>query len=133
MPVAVEAPTVIVKVDVAVLPAGGVIGLALKMVVTSVGAPETDRVTGELKSFREVTVMFEVPELPGAIVMEMGEAEIEKSGTWAPALPRNFVLAIKIEMKSVIKSKPFALFTLHFTLQPFRSICPLYINLQPNI
>ena len=51
MPVAVEAATLIVKVDVAEPPEGGVIGLALKLVVTLVGAPKTDKVTGELKSF----------------------------------------------------------------------------------
>jgi len=58
------APTLIVRVDVAVPPDGGVIGLALKLVVAPVGVPETDKVTAELKPPMEVTVMVEVPELP---------------------------------------------------------------------
>jgi len=62
--VAVEAPTVIVRVDVVEPPEGGVIGLALKLVATPVGAPETDKVMAELKPLRDVTVMVEVPEAP---------------------------------------------------------------------
>jgi len=69
-----------VKVDVVELSAEGVTGLGLKLVVTPVGAPETERVTGELKPFSEVTVMVEVSESPCAMLREVGEAEIEKSG-----------------------------------------------------
>ena len=80
MPAIVEVPTLIVKADVAVLPDGGVIGLSLKLAVTPVGAPEIVSVTAELNSFREVTVMLEVPDPPFTIVREFGDADIEKSG-----------------------------------------------------
>jgi len=65
---------------VAVPPTGGVIGLMLKLVVTPVGAPETDKVTAELKPSTEVTVMVDVPELPSVILSEVGDADMEKSG-----------------------------------------------------
>lgn len=45
-------------------PEGGVTGLTLKLVVTPVGAPETDSVIGELKPCREVMVIVEVPDAP---------------------------------------------------------------------
>lgn len=46
------------------LPDGGVTGLALKLVVTPVGTPETDRVTAELKSLSDPIVMVDVPDAP---------------------------------------------------------------------
>jgi len=80
VPRATEALTVIVNVDVADPPEGGVTEVGLKVAVTPVGAPETDKATAELKPFREVTVMVDVPEAPCTIVREAGEADIEKSG-----------------------------------------------------
>ena len=53
-----------VKVDPVVFPDGGVIGLAPKLAVTPAGTLETVSVTAELKPFREVTVMFDVLEVP---------------------------------------------------------------------
>lgn len=55
-------------------------GLTLNDVVTPAGAPETERVTAELKPLIEVTVMVDVSEPPCAIVKDVGEALIEKSG-----------------------------------------------------
>ena len=69
-----------VRVDVAELPDGGVTEAGLKVPVAPVGRPETVRPTAELKPFRDVTVMVEVPEPLGAIVRDVGEALREKSG-----------------------------------------------------
>ena len=77
---AVEGPTETVNVDVAVPSVGGVTGLTLNVVVTPVGAPETERVTGKLKPFNDVIVIVDVSEPPCAMVREVGDAEIEKSG-----------------------------------------------------
>jgi hypothetical protein len=70
----------IVKVDVAEVSGDGVIELLLKLVVTPAGAPEIVSATAELKPFREVTVIVDVPKLPCWIVKEVGDADIEKSG-----------------------------------------------------
>lgn len=80
MPAIVEAPTLIVKIDVVSPLAGGVIELALRVVVTPVGTPETERSMISLKPFIEVTVMVELAEPSSAIVTEAGDAEMEKSG-----------------------------------------------------
>lgn len=60
----VDGPTLTVRVDVVKLPDGGVTGLALKVVVTPVGAPVTDRVTGELKSISDPIVIVDVSDAP---------------------------------------------------------------------
>jgi hypothetical protein len=60
----VDAPTLIVSVEVAVLPDGGVTEVGLNVAVVPVGAPVTVRLTAELKPLRDVTVMVEVPEPP---------------------------------------------------------------------
>jgi len=80
VPVGVAAPTLIVRVDVAEPPAGGVTEVGLKVPVAPVGKPVIERLTAELKLFRDVMVIVDVPELPCVIVSEFGEAEIEKSG-----------------------------------------------------
>lgn len=64
MPVAVESPTWIVRVDVAVPFAVGVIETRLKLPVAPVGSPNVERLTAELKPFSEVTVMVDVPDAP---------------------------------------------------------------------
>ena len=64
MPVAADAATEMLRVDVAVLPEGGVTEVGLSVAVTPVGAPVTERLTAELKALIEVTVMVEVPEAP---------------------------------------------------------------------
>jgi hypothetical protein len=66
---------------VAVLSAGGVTDDGLKVPVAPVGRPEIVRLTAELKLFMDVMVMVEVPDAPWIIVSEVGEAEMEKSGT----------------------------------------------------
>ena len=83
MPIAVDAPTLIVNVDVAVPPEGGVTEVGLKEAVVPVGAPVTVRLTAELKPFRDVTVIVEVPEPPGVTETVVGEALKEKSGAGA--------------------------------------------------
>jgi hypothetical protein len=52
------------RVDVAVLPEGGVTEVGLSVAVTPVGAPVTERLTAELKALIEVIVMVEVPDAP---------------------------------------------------------------------
>lgn len=64
MPLAVEDPTLIVNVDVAEPPEGGVTEAKLKVAVVSAGRPETVRSTAELNPFREPTVMVELPDSP---------------------------------------------------------------------
>ena len=61
---AVEAPTSTVRVDVAEPPEGGVTEVGLKVAVVPVGRPAIERLTSELKPFKDVRVMVEVPELP---------------------------------------------------------------------
>lgn len=61
-------------------PEGGVTEVGLRVAVTPVGAPETERLTAELKLFNDVIVIVEVPEFPCTIVKEVGEADREKSG-----------------------------------------------------
>ena len=77
---AVEASTVIVRVDVAEPPDGGVIEAGLKEAVAPVGRSVMARLTAELKPLREVIVIVDVPELPLDIVKDVGEALSEKSG-----------------------------------------------------
>ena len=64
VPAAAEAPTEIVRADVAVPPDGGVIDVGPRPAVTPVGAPDTERPTAPVKPFKEVTVIVEVPEPP---------------------------------------------------------------------
>lgn len=80
MPVAVEAPMLIVRTDVAEPSIGGVTKVGLKVPVAPAGRPEIERLTAELKPFNDVIVIVEVPEPPWTIVRVVGEAEIEKSG-----------------------------------------------------
>ena len=78
---AAEAPTFIVRVDVAKLPEGGVPVAGLKEAVTPAGRVEIVRLTAELKPFIDVMFMVEVPDLPWIMVSMDGDAEMEKSGT----------------------------------------------------
>jgi len=80
VPVGVEAPTEIVRVDVAEPPEGGVTEVGLKVLVVPVGRPEIERLTAELKPLKDVIVIVEVPEAPCVIVKDDGEADIVKSG-----------------------------------------------------
>jgi hypothetical protein len=64
VPAAAEAPTLIVRVEVAELPEGGVTEVGLNVAVTPAGAPVTVKPTAELKALTEVIVMVEVPDAP---------------------------------------------------------------------
>lgn len=64
VPGVTDAPTVIVRVDVALPSGGGVTAVGLKVPVAPAGSPEMARVTVELKPCRDVTVMLDVPEVP---------------------------------------------------------------------
>jgi hypothetical protein len=57
----------------------GVIGLLENEVFTP-DIVDVERVTGELKPPRDVTVMVDVPDEPMLTVREVGRAEMEKSG-----------------------------------------------------
>lgn len=52
----------------------------LKPMVTPEGAPEAESVTAESKPPVAVLVMVELPELPGAMESEDGDADREKPG-----------------------------------------------------
>lgn len=80
VPRAVDAPTFMVKVDVAEPSGAGVIEAGLKVPVVSAGNPDMVRPTSELKPFKDVTVMVEVPDPPKVIERDVGEAAIVKSG-----------------------------------------------------
>ena len=80
VPIAAAKSTETVRVDVVELPEGGVTEVGLRVAVTLLGAPETERPTAALKPFRDVIVMVEVPEPPWTIVREVGKAEMPKSG-----------------------------------------------------
>jgi len=90
--------TVTVKVEVMEPSAGGVTEFWLNDVVTPAGAPETERLTGELKALIEVTVMTEEPELPRAIVRDIGDAEMEKSGVGGKAVTVSERLTVRIKL-----------------------------------
>jgi len=80
VPRAAEELTVIVNVEVADPPEGGVTEVGLKDAVTPDGRPEILREIAALKPLTEVTVIVDVPELPCCMVRLVGEADIEKSG-----------------------------------------------------
>jgi len=64
VPGTVEAPTLIVRVEVADPPDVRVTEVGLNVAVVPVGAPETVRPTVPVKPFKEVTVIVEVPDEP---------------------------------------------------------------------
>src|SRR5580700_4146402 len=79
-PVVAEEDAVSVSVDVAFPFAGGVTGLVENAAVTPLGKPVALSVVAELNPFRLVMVMALVPFDPCVMVMELGEAAMEKSG-----------------------------------------------------
>jgi len=80
VPNGVVLPTEMVNVEVATPFGGGVTEEGLKAAVAPVGKPEMDRLTAELKPFKDVIEMVEVLELPRTIERDKGEALMEKSG-----------------------------------------------------
>jgi hypothetical protein len=90
VPGVVETSTFIIKFEVAVPPDGGVMVLGWKPeCVTPRGAPENDRVIGELNPFEDFTVIVEFSAEPCSMVREFGEAEMMKSGTTADITVRS--------------------------------------------
>lgn len=95
-----EGPIVTVRVEDAEPPLGGVIGLALKVVVTPLGKLDVLKVTGELKALIEVTVIVAFSNPPTLTVI--GEVAFsEKSGggafTWmGPDVPVMEVKAVSV-------------------------------------
>ena len=87
VPVVVPAATVRVRVDVP--EPGAAMDAGLKPAVTPVGRPDADKAIAELKPFRAVVVIVEVPLLPCNTESEVGEAEREKL---APAAPANALI-----------------------------------------
>jgi hypothetical protein len=59
---------------------GAAIDVGLKLTVTPVGAPDAVRVTAELNPPETPVVIVEVPLLPAATEMLVGEAAIVKAG-----------------------------------------------------
>ena len=95
-PVVAVEEAVSVSVDVALPFAGGVTGLVENAAVTPLGKPEALSVVAELKPFRLVMVMVLVPFEPCVMVMELGEAAIEKSGVAVPPQLGNLKLAMRV-------------------------------------
>ena len=77
MTVPAVATLLAVSVNVLAVP---VAGFGLKVAVTLLGRPDTDKLTLLLKPNSGVTVMVLVPELPCGIVRVLGEAERVKLG-----------------------------------------------------
>ena len=77
VPSAAGEATAIVMVELPV--PGAAIGFGLKLTVTPLGWPEADNVTAELKPFKLVVVMVEVPECLRATLRAVGETLMLKS------------------------------------------------------
>ena len=78
VPVLACLPTAIVMVDDPV--PGAAMGFGLKLTVTRLPCPEADNEMDELKPFKAVVLIVELPEVPRLTVTELGEALIVKSG-----------------------------------------------------
>jgi hypothetical protein len=78
VPAVAVAPTVIVMVEEP--EPGAAIDVGLKATVTFAGTPEADRATALLNPPETPVVIVTLPAPPWAIDVELGEAEIVKSG-----------------------------------------------------
>ena len=78
LPALARLPTLTVMVDVP--EPGAAMELGLKVTVMLLPVPEADKPIAELKPPEIVVVIVDVPELPGATVMEDGDALIMKLG-----------------------------------------------------
>ena len=78
MPVDARLPTVTFMVDVP--EPGAAMLLGVKVTVWLLPSPEAVRVIAELKPPETAVVMVDVPELPRATVIDVGEAETVKAG-----------------------------------------------------
>ena len=81
VPVGVVDVVVMLSVEVAVPPAGGVTCVGFNAQVVFAGQPVTTRFTMLLYPLSDVAVMVEDPPLPCVTVTEPGFEESEKSGT----------------------------------------------------
>ena len=96
LPVVAVAEAVSVSVEVALPFAGGVTGFVENAAVTPLGSPVALSVVAELNPFRLVMVMVLVPFEPCVMVMELGEAAMEKSGVAVPPQPGNLKLPMRV-------------------------------------
>src|SRR5262252_1414840 len=96
VPVVAVPEAVSVRVDVALLLAGGVTGLVENAAVTPFGRPDVPRVVAELNAFRLVMVMVLVPLLPCVTVSEEGLAPMVKSGVPVPPQLGNLKFAMRV-------------------------------------
>ena len=78
VPVLARLPTLTVIVDVP--EPGAPIELGLKVTVLALPSPEADKVIAELKPPEIAVVMVDVPELPRATLIELGDALTVKLG-----------------------------------------------------
>src|SRR4029453_4951392 len=85
-----------VRIDVALPPIGGVMGLGAKEAVTPFGSPEALRVLAALNPLRLVTVIVLVPNPPAGIVSDAGGAAMEKSGAGGPPHVENLNEAMRV-------------------------------------
>jgi len=92
VPLAAFLPTVIVITDDPVPGAG--IGFGLKPTVTRLPSPEADNEIAELKPFKAVVLMVELPELPRVTVTEAGEAEMLKSAATPVTVRETVVVCV---------------------------------------
>jgi hypothetical protein len=84
VPVVAVEEAVNVKVDVALLFAGGVTGLVENAAVTPLGSPDTLSVVAELNPFWLVTVTVLLAFVPCCTLTELGDADTLKPGVPAP-------------------------------------------------
>jgi hypothetical protein len=84
--------TLVVMTDDPVPGAG--IGFALKLTVTPLPCPEADNEIAELKPFKTVVLIVELPELPRATVSEAGEALMLKSGVTPVTVRETVVVCV---------------------------------------
>ena len=83
---------VIVMTDDPVPGAG--MGFGLKLTVTRPPWPEADNEIAELKPFKAVVLIVELPELPRATVSELGEALMLKSGVTRATVRETVVVCV---------------------------------------
>jgi len=92
VPLVAFLPTAIVMTDDPVPGAG--IGLGLKPTVTRLPCPEADNEIAELKPFKAVVLIVELPELFRATVSELGEALMLKSGVTPVTVRETVVVCV---------------------------------------
>lgn len=92
VPLVALLPTAIVITDDPVPGAG--MGFGLKLTVTRLPSPEADNEIAELKPFKAVVLIVELPELPRVTVTEAGEALMVKSGATPVTVRETVVVCV---------------------------------------